>query len=283
VPLAVPRDRVSTFEPRLVPKGARRVGGGLDEIIISLYAGGMTVRDIGHHLHRTLGVELSHDTIWQDHRRGGRGGQGLAAPAAGPGLPDHLDLRPGGEGPRRRARGEQVRPRRAGRGHRRDQARARHLGVQSGEGAKFWLGVLSPAAQPRRGRCADRLLRRLEGLPEAIETVWPATVAQTCVVHYADLRAMLMWSRIPLQDNGFVLPRTAKSGELIDACLSIVERRASWSRCRGRSCVGRWSRTLHVRRRAASAGLFPVLGRATRVLVNVVIRGLGTGAVSPSC
>jgi hypothetical protein len=36
---------------------------GLDEMIISLYAGGMTVRDIQHHLARTLGTELSHDTI----------------------------------------------------------------------------------------------------------------------------------------------------------------------------------------------------------------------------
>jgi hypothetical protein len=62
VALAVPRDRAGSFEPRLVPKGARRAGG-LDDMIISLYAGGMTVRDIGHHLHRTLGVELSHDTI----------------------------------------------------------------------------------------------------------------------------------------------------------------------------------------------------------------------------
>jgi len=62
VPLDTPRDRAGTFEPRLVPKGARRAGG-LDEMIVSLYAGGMTVRDIGHHLARTLGVELSHDTI----------------------------------------------------------------------------------------------------------------------------------------------------------------------------------------------------------------------------
>src|SRR4029453_16940333 len=62
VPLAVPRDRAGTFEPRLVPKGARRAGG-LDDMIISLYAGGMTVRDIQHHLDRTLGTELSHDTI----------------------------------------------------------------------------------------------------------------------------------------------------------------------------------------------------------------------------
>jgi putative transposase len=62
VGLAVPRDRAGSFEPRLVAKGARRAGG-LDEVIISLYAGGMTVRDIQHHLARTIGTELSHDTI----------------------------------------------------------------------------------------------------------------------------------------------------------------------------------------------------------------------------
>ena len=60
--LATPRDRAGSFEPRLVPKGQRRLGG-LDDVIISLYAGGMTVRDIQHHLARTLGTELSHDTI----------------------------------------------------------------------------------------------------------------------------------------------------------------------------------------------------------------------------
>src|SRR5579871_3787088 len=64
VPLAVPRDRDGSFEPRLVPKGTRRAGG-LDEMIISLYAGGMTVRDIQHHLFRAIGTELSHDTISQ--------------------------------------------------------------------------------------------------------------------------------------------------------------------------------------------------------------------------
>ena len=60
--LAVPRDRNSTFEPRLIPKGQRRLGG-LDDMIISLYAGGMTVRDIQHHLARKLGTELSPETI----------------------------------------------------------------------------------------------------------------------------------------------------------------------------------------------------------------------------
>src|SRR6476661_555104 len=62
VPLDTPRDRAGSFEPRLVPKGARRAGG-LDEMIVSLYAGGMTIRDIQHHLARTIGTELSHETI----------------------------------------------------------------------------------------------------------------------------------------------------------------------------------------------------------------------------
>ena len=58
----VPRDRAGTFTPTLVPKGSRRTGG-LDEMVISLYAGGMTVRDIAYHLESTVGTELSHDTI----------------------------------------------------------------------------------------------------------------------------------------------------------------------------------------------------------------------------
>ena len=62
VPLQIPRDREGTFTPRLVPKGQRRVGG-LDEMIISLYAGGMTLRDIRHHLVSTIGTELSHETL----------------------------------------------------------------------------------------------------------------------------------------------------------------------------------------------------------------------------
>lgn len=49
VDLAIPRDRDGTFTPMLVPKGSRRLNG-LDDMIISLYAGGMTIRDIEHHL-----------------------------------------------------------------------------------------------------------------------------------------------------------------------------------------------------------------------------------------
>jgi len=60
--LEQPRDRNSTFSSVLVPKGVRRLGG-LEDMIISLYAGGMTIRDIQHHLAVTLGTELSHETI----------------------------------------------------------------------------------------------------------------------------------------------------------------------------------------------------------------------------
>jgi putative transposase len=62
VDLAIPRDREGTFSPTLVPKGSRRLGG-LDEMIISLYAGGMTLRDIEHHLATTIGTEISRETL----------------------------------------------------------------------------------------------------------------------------------------------------------------------------------------------------------------------------
>ena len=62
VGLDAPRDRAGTFTSALVPKHARRLGG-LDAMIISLFAGGMTIRDIQHHLAATVGTELSHETI----------------------------------------------------------------------------------------------------------------------------------------------------------------------------------------------------------------------------
>jgi transposase-like protein len=63
VPLQVPRDRAGTFEPLLVPKRAGRVAGGLDDMVISLYAHGMSVRDILHHLEQVYGTQLSHETV----------------------------------------------------------------------------------------------------------------------------------------------------------------------------------------------------------------------------
>jgi putative transposase len=182
VGLDVPRDRTASFEPRLVPKGARRVGGGLDEMIVSLYAGGMTVRDIEAHLSRTLGVEVSRETIskitdavleeikkWQ-HR------------PLDPVYPvifiDALVVK---------VRENNVVTNKAAHliiGV--DTDGIKHvlgIWVASAEGAKFWASVFAELAN--RGvrdiliACCDGLA----GLPEAIEAAFPTTVVQTCVVH----------------------------------------------------------------------------------------------------
>ena len=62
VELAVPRDRNGTFEPVIVPKGERRLDG-FDDRILSLYARGMTVREIQGHLRELYGVAVSPDLI----------------------------------------------------------------------------------------------------------------------------------------------------------------------------------------------------------------------------
>src|SRR3954463_1420366 len=181
IPLAVPRDRAGTFEPRLVAKGTRRAGG-LDDMIVSLYAGGMTVRDIQHHLARTLGTELSHDTIskitdgvleevkaWQTR----------PLEEIYPIL--YLDalvvkVRDG----------HQVRNKAAHLAVGVDLDGVRHvlgIWVQAAEGAKFWAGV---CAELRNRGVADVLVAcvdRLTGFPEAVEATWPQTTVQTCTVH----------------------------------------------------------------------------------------------------
>jgi putative transposase len=182
VPLDVPRDRAGSFEPRLVPKGQRRIGGGLDDMIISLYAGGMTVRDIQHHLARTLGTELSHETIsnitdavleevkaWQTR------------PLEEIYPIIYLDalvvkVRDG----------HQVRNKAAHIGVGVDLDGIKHvlgIWVQSTEGAKFWAGV---CAELRNRGVRDVLIVCCDGLtgfPEAIEATWPQATVQTCTVH----------------------------------------------------------------------------------------------------
>ena len=181
VPLDTPRDRRGSFEPRLVPKGSRRAGG-LDEMIVSLYAGGMTVRDIQHHLARTLGTELSHDTIstitdavldevkaWQTR----------PLEELYPILYlDALVIKV--------RDGHQVRNKAAHIAVGVDLDGIKHvlgIWVQATEGAKFWAGV---CAELRNRGIRDVLIVCCDGLtgfPEAIEATWPQTTVQTCTVH----------------------------------------------------------------------------------------------------
>jgi putative transposase len=181
VRLDVPRDRVGSFEPRLVPKGARRAGG-LDEMIISLYAGGMTVRDIQHHLARTIGTELSHETISKitdSVLEEVKAWQSRPLEEIYPII--YLDalvvkVRDG----------HQVRNRSAHIAVGVDLDGAKHvlgIWVQASEGAKFWAGV---CAELRNRGVRDVLIVCCDGLtgfPEAIEATWPATTVQTCTVH----------------------------------------------------------------------------------------------------
>ena len=62
IDLAVPRDRNGTFEPQIVPKGTSRLDG-FDDKIISLYARGMTVREVQGHLRELYGIDVSPDLI----------------------------------------------------------------------------------------------------------------------------------------------------------------------------------------------------------------------------
>lgn len=198
VALDQPRDRNATFASSLVPKGARRLGG-LEDMIISLYAGGMTVRDIEHHLATTIGTELSPDTIskvtdavaeevlaWQTRPLEAfypviyldalvvkiRDGTHVANRAA------HIAVGVDMDG-------------------------VKHvlgIWVQASEGAKFWAGVCAELAN--RGVkdvlivCCDGLT----GFPEAIEATWPAAMVQTCVVHLirASMRFVSYGDRKPV-------------------------------------------------------------------------------------
>src|SRR5512144_2107584 len=171
VPLDVPRDRAGSFEPRLVPKGQRRAGG-LDDMVISLYAGGMTVRDIQHHLARTLGTELSHETIsnitdavleevkaWQTRP-----------------LEEIYPIMYMDALVVKVRDGHQVRNKAAHIAVGVDLDGIKHvlgIWVQTTEGAKFWAGA---CAELRNRGIRDVLIVCCDGLtgfPEAIEATWP--------------------------------------------------------------------------------------------------------------
>lgn len=181
VRIRAPRDRNGSFEPQLVGKRQTRLAG-LDQRIIGLYAGGMSVRDIADHLSGLYGTEIRRDTI---SRVTDAVLDDVAAWRTRP-LDSvypivYLD-----------ALMVKVREDRSVR------TRACYLAIgvtvegerevlgiwwQETEGAKFWLAVLNDLHQ--RG-VRDVLIACVDGLagfPEAIEAVFPAAWVQTCIVH----------------------------------------------------------------------------------------------------
>lgn len=182
VDLDVPRDRNGDFEPVIVPKGTTRLKGFNDRII-SLYARGMTVRDVQAHLEEIYGVDVSPDLIskvtdavWDELEQWRNRPLDAMYPIV---YIDALNvkIRDGvvANRPAYLAVGVDL----EGRKH----VLGIWIGDTKGEGSKFWLSVFSEL----KNRGVDDVLivvcDGLTGLPEAIEAVWPKATIQTCVVH----------------------------------------------------------------------------------------------------
>jgi transposase-like protein len=151
-------------------------------MIISLYAGGMTVRDIQHHLARTLGTELSHDTISKIIDEVAEEVKAWQARPLEEIYPiiylDALVVKV--------RDGHHVRNKAAHLAVGVDLDGVKHvlgIWVQAVEGAKFWAGV---CAELRNRGVRDVLIVCCDGFtgfPEAVEATWPAATVQTCTVH----------------------------------------------------------------------------------------------------
>jgi putative transposase len=181
VPLETPRDRNGTFEPKIVAKGQTRFTG-FDDKIVSMYARGMSTREIAGHLEEIYGVEVSPtliSSVTEAVMEEVKGWQGRPLEPVYPIV--YLDAL-------------YVKIRDAG--HIRNRAIYVAIGVNltgnkevlglwtgDAEGAKFWLQVLTDLKN--RG-VADIFIACVDGLtgfPKAIETVFPQAQVQLCIVH----------------------------------------------------------------------------------------------------
>ncbi len=181
VEINVPRDRESTFEPQIVKKRQRRLTD-VDEIVLSLYAKGMTTGEISAHFAEIYGASVSKETIsritgkvvaemndWANRPLDAvyaavfvdaimvkvRDGQVANRPvyaAIGVTVDGHKDV----------------------------------LGLwmgTGGEGAKFWMSVLIDLKNRGVRDVFFLVCDGLKGLPEVVANVWPQAIVQTCIVH----------------------------------------------------------------------------------------------------
>src|SRR3954463_1876224 len=181
VEIKTPRDRDGRFEPQLVRKRQTRLAG-LDDRVLGLYAGGMSVRDIARHLSELYGTEIGRDTI---SRVTDAVLEDVAAWRTRPLAAlypivyfDCLMVRV------REDRSVSSRACYLAIGVTLDGDRE-VLGIwwQETEGAKFWLAVLNDLHQRGVGDVLIACVDGLTGFPEAIEAVFPQAWVQTCIVH----------------------------------------------------------------------------------------------------
>lgn len=181
VEITVPRDRNGSFEPKIVAKRQKRLTG-VDEMVISLAAKGLTTGEISAHLAEVYGAEVSRQTIstiTDKVLEGMTEWQNRPLDTVYPVIfidAIHVKIRDGQVANRPIYVALAVTC----------EGRRDILGLwagDGGEGAKYWLHVLTELKN--RG-VADVLMvvcDGLTGLPDAITTVWPATITQTCIVH----------------------------------------------------------------------------------------------------
>ena len=181
LPIDIPRDRQGSFEPQLIPKHQTR-WSGFDDKILSLYARGMTVREIQSHLEEMYGTEVSPtlissvtDAVVDEVKAW----QGRALDSVYPIVYldcIHAKVRDSGAV---RAKAVYLALGIDMDGNK----QVLGLWIAQTEGAKFWLQVVTELKN--RGvqdifiACVDGL----KGFPEAIETVYPKTKVQLCIVH----------------------------------------------------------------------------------------------------
>src|SRR5258708_9000566 len=178
VKLAVPRDRGGRWERVLVPKGGRRTAG-ISDTVVSLYASGMSVRDIARHCQRAMGIEVSHDTISRitgECLEEMRAWQVRPLEAIYPVVfVDALVAKVrDGSSVRNKAVNIAVGVGCDGVKH------VVGIWVAAAEGAKAWAQAF---AQLRNRGLEDIIIVCCDGLGEEITAAWPAATVQSCTVH----------------------------------------------------------------------------------------------------
>lgn len=179
--VAVPRDRNASFDPKIVRKGQTRIDG-FDDKVISMYARGMSVREIRGHLKELYGVEVSPDLISRVTDavlEEVRAWQNRALETVYPVVIfDALRVKIRDEGI---VRNKAVYLALA---INRDGGRdVLGIWIENTEGAKFWLKVMNELRNRGLQDILIAVVDGLKGFPEAINAVFPETIIQTCIVH----------------------------------------------------------------------------------------------------
>jgi putative transposase len=183
VEISVPRDRDSSFEPKIVAKRQRRLTG-VDEMVISLSAKGLTHGEIAAHLAEVYGAEVSRQAITTIT---GRVMEGMAEWQSRPLDPVYAVVFIDAINVKIREGQVANRPVCLALGVTADGERD-VLGLWAGEhgdgeGAKFWLRVLSEIKNRGTRDVLMVVCDGLKGLPDAVNAVWEKTIVQTCIVH----------------------------------------------------------------------------------------------------